>query len=60
LFAIARKHGWTTDQLKAHLLAKYSLHRTSDLVAALYDGVCQELEHGPQPAPSDDPGDQPF
>ena len=67
LFAIAREHGWTTDQLKAHLLAKYSLRRTSDLLIALYDGVCQELARGPQPAdafdpfaPNADADDQPF
>jgi phage recombination protein Bet len=64
LFAIAREHGWTTDQLKAHLLMKYSLRRTSDLLIARYDTVCKDLAGGPPAVaavttpPAD--ADQPF
>jgi len=47
LFAIAREKGWSTPQLKAHLLAKYSVHSTSNLLATVYDRVIQDLEAGP-------------
>jgi len=52
LFAIAKAHGWSTDQLKAHLLMKYSLRRTSDLRIARYDTVCKDLEGGPPATPN--------
>jgi phage recombination protein Bet len=59
LFALARAKGWTTAQLRAHLLAKYSLHATSDLMSALYDTVCADIEIGPPAAPSAEP-EEPF
>ena len=62
LFAIAREHGWSPEQLQAHLLAKYSLRRANDLLDVLYDRVIRELQLGPQPAPVPTAADkdQPF
>jgi phage recombination protein Bet len=59
LFALARAKGWTTAQLRAHLLAKYGLHATSDLRTAMYDTVCADIDIGPPATPSAEP-DQPF
>ena len=51
LFALARGKGWTTAQLRAHLLAKYGLQATSELRRALYDTVCEDIAIGPPAAP---------
>jgi len=59
LFALARAKGWTTAQLRAHLLVNYSLHATSDLRVTLYDTVCAGIDAGPPAAPVAD-ADQPF
>jgi hypothetical protein len=59
LFALARAKGWTTAQLRAHLLAKYGMHATSDLPTAMYDTVCADIEVGP-PAQAAHDETQPF
>ena len=58
LFAIARKHGWTSDQVRAYLHVEYGLETTSALKTEDYDAVCRHLEAGP-PVETLDP-DQPF
>ena len=58
LFAIARKAGWTSDQVRAWLRVEYGLETTSALKTEDYDAVCRHLEAGP-PVETLDP-DQPF
>jgi hypothetical protein len=54
LFALARKHGWTTAQLKAWLYSTYRLESTKDLASTDYDAVCADLEReATKPAPPD-------
>lgn len=40
MFAIATKAGWTTDQVKAHLLRRFGLESTSDIRSDQYDALC--------------------
>ena len=40
MFAIATKAGWTTDQVKAHLLRRFGLESTSDIRNDQYDALC--------------------
>ena len=40
MFAIATKAGWTTDQVKAHLLRRFGLESTGDIRGDQYDALC--------------------
>jgi hypothetical protein len=40
LFAIAKEHGWATEELKGELLVRYRVEHTSDLTKAQYDELC--------------------
>lgn len=59
LFVLAKKHGWTTDQLKAWLAEKYQYASTSAILSSDYDTICADLGGGPPAALEPDP-DAPF
>lgn len=59
LFALARKHQWTTDQLKTWLLEGYAVASTGALPVDQYDAVCRDVEAGP-PAAAAPENDAPF
>jgi hypothetical protein len=59
LFVLAKKHGWTTDQLKAWLADKYQYASTSAILSSDYDTICDDLSVGPPAALEPDP-DSPF
>ena len=47
LFAIAKEHGWTTEQMKAHLHRTYGLESSKDLPARRYDQIVADFERAP-------------
>lgn len=66
LFAIAKKAGWTTDQLKTHLLLMYRVEHTKELTREQYNELCGDdkqagtLAAGPpkdEPPPGTEAGD---
>jgi len=61
LFAIARDHDWTVEQVRAYLVDQFGTSSTSELPAADFDRICTDLaKPAPAtPANTDDP-DSPF
>jgi phage recombination protein Bet len=57
LFALASKHGWSTDAIKAVLLERFNLSSTSLIPILQYDQVCAAFS---VPPPTADPDEQPF
>jgi hypothetical protein len=47
LFAVAKPCGWSTDQLRQLLVDRFSVHKSSNLRAAVFDRVLEALERGP-------------
>ena len=56
LFALAKKAGWSTDQIKATLAEQFQLDSTSAIPMQNYDDICAVFS---EPPPGPDP-DQPF
>ena len=59
LFVLAKKHGWTADQVKAWLAEKYQYSSTAAILSSDYDKICDDLSFGAPAAPEPDP-DSPF
>lgn len=47
MFALAKEHGWSTDQMKETLLVTFGIESTKDLPSAKYDAVVQTFSVPP-------------
>ena len=60
LFAIAKKAGWSTEQMKGVLLDRFQLTSTQSIPVEQYEAICEHFERIVPPTDLANPDESPF